>query len=161
MSVLKEWRCIEHGEFESSHPICPASGCESKGVAREFRTAPTIGSSFRKRFDAGIRRTSEMMGGANFRTARAGDTAFGGDVGREKGLNLLWGNESQRVLGRSFAELTQIAARPLDIKKRDGSVERFERNNAMRETVTSMPTLTRSRLPKPGELTKAKQDYLA
>lgn len=72
MGVLKEFVCIVHGEFESSHPICPNYGCDSKGVSQEFRTPVRIGTQFRKAFDAGIRKSSEMMGGKNFRTAKAG-----------------------------------------------------------------------------------------
>ena len=153
MAVLKEFSCIEHGPFEGSHPICPASGCDSSAVSQEFRTAPTIGSGFVKRFDAGIRKSSDMMGGKNFRTARAGEAAYGGDAAKETGLGVLWGDESRKVLGRSFAELTQVAAKPLEVRKRDGSgTIRMDRNNGMREAVAATG-LTGRRLPRAADVT--------
>ena len=149
----QEWNCLEHGIFDSSHPICPNFGCESKFVTQEFRTAPTIGTSFRKRFDAGIRRSSDLMGGANFRTAKAGEQAFGGQAAKDAGTEVLWGDQSRKVLGRSFRELQAMAAQPLVVPKRDGSgVLRMDRNNGMADAANEVG-ITRRRLPKAFEVT--------
>jgi hypothetical protein len=154
MGVLKEWTCIVHGPFESSHAICPNFGCDSKGVSQEFRTPVRIGSQFRKAFDAGIRKSSDMMGGKNFRTARAGDTAYGGDAAKEAGTELLWGDaQVKKVMGRSFAELRSVAAKPLVINKRDGTQIRHERNNAMADAATTAG-ITQRRLPPIAELSR-------
>lgn len=157
MAVMKEWNCLEHGEFESTHAICPASGCESRAVKQEFRTPPTIRSGTMKRFDAGIRRSSDMMGGKNFRTAKAGEASFGGDAGKENGMQVLWGDESRKVLGQSFAQLSANAHKPLVVPKRDGSGNLvLEKNNAMREAATEMG-ITRRRLPQAAEVRTDKE----
>ena len=152
MGVIKEWNCIEHGDFVASHPICPENGCTSRHVTRVFLTAPMIGKDSTRRFDAGIRKSSEMMRISNFRSARGGEAAYGGDVGKDKGLQVLWGDQCRKVMGRSFSELTQIAHNPLVVQKRDGSGElRLERNNAMREAATEMG-ITKRNLPPAGEV---------
>ena len=153
MGVLKEFVCIVHGEFESSHPICPNYGCDSKGVSQEFRTPVRIGTQFRKAFDAGIRKSSEMMGGKNFRTSKAGDTAYGGEAAKEAGTALLWGDQCKRVMGRSFAELTSAAAKPLVIQKKDGGEVRHTRNNALADAATTAG-ITQRRLPPIAELSR-------
>jgi hypothetical protein len=159
VAVIKEFSCIEHGEFESSHPICPNFGCNSKFVERVFLTAPGIGTAGRKRFDAGIRQSAEMMRISNFRSARGGETSYGGDKGKELGMELLWGKETEKKMGRSFAQLTQTAQQPFEVAKRDGSGSlRLDRNNAMREAATEMG-ITRRRLPRAHEVGAAdKQD---
>jgi hypothetical protein len=157
MAVIKEFVCIEHGEFESTHAICPGSGCDSRHVKQEFRTPVTIRSSTMKRFDAGIRRSSDMMGGKNFRTAKAGEASFGGDVGKQNGMQVLWGDESRKVLGQSFAQLSANAHKPLVVPKRDGSGNLvLEKNNAMREAATEMG-ITRRRLPLAAEVMTDKE----
>jgi len=157
LGVIREWSCLEHGEFEGSHPICPEHGCRSRAVVQEFRTAPTIGSRMVRQHHAGLKRSSEMMKISNFRSARAGEAAHGGNVG-QNGQKVLWGDDCRKVLGRSFAELTTIAHKPLVVQKRDGSGEmRLDRNNAMREVATESG-LTQRRVAKPGELRVLKGD---
>ena len=152
MAVIKEWACLEHGEFDSTHPICPASGCDSRAVKQEFRTAPTIRSGMMKRFDQGIRRSSDLMGGKNFRSAKSGEAAYGGDAGKENGMQVLWGDDSRKVLGQSFVQLTKRAAQPLVVPKRDGSGDLvLSRNNAMREAANEMG-ITKRRLPQAAEV---------
>ena len=51
VGVIKEWRCALHGPFEASHRICPAYGCLSESVEREFRTAPKIGDRVQVQLD--------------------------------------------------------------------------------------------------------------
>lgn len=153
LGVIKEWCCALHGEFEASHAICPADGCASTAVVREFRTAVTVGRDSTRRFDAGIRRSANMYHQSDWKSARAGEMSkvtTGGGV--------LWGDESRKVLGRSFGELTAIAQKPLVVPKRDGSGNlTLTRNNAMREAATEAG-ITRRRVAKPGELTVAHAD---
>ena len=165
MGVLKEFNCLEHGEFEGSHPICPAFGCRSRAVVQEFRTPPTIGSRMVRQFEAGMKKTSDMYHIRNFRTARAGESAHGGDAGKENGMQVLWGDSCRKVLGKSFAELTGIAQQPLVVHKRDGSGElRLERNNAMRsfandgDSAGTYQKMAKRPVAKPGELRVQKGD---
>jgi hypothetical protein len=153
MAVIKEFECIFHGNFEGSHPICPENGCLSEAVTQVFLTPVTIGSQFRKRFDAGMRKSAEMYQIDDWKSAKAGDTSFAGraPVGQE----LLWGDGCKKVMGRSFAELTGLAAKPLVVEKRDGGQIRLERNNGMREAATEAG-ITARRLPKAGEVTAFK-----
>ena len=152
MAVLKEWRCFDHGEFDSTHPICPYSGCDSSAVLREFRTAPTIGTRMVRQHHEGMKRTSDMMKINNFRTAREGEAAYGGEAAKKAGMQVLWGDESKKVLGKGFAELTQIANRPFTVNKRNGSGSiTLTRNNAMADAA-EQAGITRRRVAKPGEL---------
>lgn len=158
MGVIKEWNCIEHGEFESTHPICPEFGCESRAVVREFRTAPTIGSRMVKQFEAGMKRTSDMMHISNFRSAREGEAAYGGDAKKKYGAEVLWGNDCQKVFNRSFAQMTNIAQQPTTYRNRDGSKEiTLTHNNGMRDAATEAG-ITKRRVAKPGELAVHKGD---
>jgi hypothetical protein len=156
--VIKEWNCLLHGEFDGTHPICPSHGCRSLAVVREFRTAPTVRSNGMKKFDAGIRRTADMMKLGNLRTARAGEAAYGGDAAKQKGLEILWGQDVQKTMGHSFAELASIAQRPLTVPRRDGSAPIVEtRNNGMRGAATEAG-ITGRRLPQIGELAMVRSD---
>jgi hypothetical protein len=153
--MIKEWACLEHGAFEASHAICPAFGCDSAHVTQEFRTPVGIKSAWTKRSDAGLRKSSDMYGISNFRSARPGEAAYGGDKARELGQEVLWGNDIQRKMGHSFSELTSLAAKPLVVNKRDGSGQvRLERNNAMREAATELG-ITRRRVPHAAEVSGA------
>jgi hypothetical protein len=153
---MKEWNCLEHGEFVGTHPICPGNRCRSKFVTQEFRTPVGIGTDFRKRFDAGMRKSADMYQIDDFKSAKAGDTSFAGRAAPGS-PQVLWGDESKKALGHSFAELTAIAAKPLSVKKRDGEVLTLTRNNAMREAATSIG-ITQRRLPKAHEVTAAKAE---
>ena len=155
--MIKEWACLEHGIFEGSHAICPAMGCDSRAVTQEFRTPVGIRSGLTKRTDAGIRKSSDMYGINNFRSARADEASYGGDRGKELGMEVLWGNDVQKKMGRSFAELSSAAAQPLVVNKRDGSgTLRLDKNNAMREAATELG-ITRRRVPHAAEVSGDKQ----
>lgn len=117
MAVIKEWRCAAHGDFEGSHPICPALGCMSESVERVFLTAPAqrSGNDATARFDAGIKRTVDGMRLGNLRSARPGETSFAGRAQQEGSRgSVLWGSDIQKTLGRSMAQLAQSAAQPLN-----------------------------------------------
>lgn len=158
LGVIKEFRCLDHGEFEASHAICPALGCDSRMVVREFRTAPKVGTQFVKRFDAGIKHSADMYRISDFRSAREGEAAYGGNVKDVNGNGVLWGDQCRKVLGRSFSELSQIAQKPLVVERRDGSgAVTLTRNNALADAAESAG-LTGRRLAKPGELSVAHED---
>jgi hypothetical protein len=146
MAIIKEWACLVHGEFVGSHPICPAMGCDSRAVHQEFRTAPAIRHNGTTRTDAGLRKSAEMYGINNFRSAKPGEAAYGGDKGKALGMEVLWGNDVQKTMGRSFAELSSAAQQPLHVRGKT-----LTRNNAMREAATEAG-ITRRRLPLAGEV---------
>jgi hypothetical protein len=155
--ILKEWSCLEHGPFEGSHAICPAMGCDSRAVTQEFRTPVGIRHANTARTDAGIRKSVDMYRLGDVRSAREGEASYGGDKGKELGMEVLWGNDVQKKMGRSFAELSNAAAQPLVVKKRDGSGSlRLDRNNAMREAATELG-ITKRRVPHAAEVSGDKQ----
>lgn len=113
--VIKEYRCEEHGAFECSDPICPAQGCRSQNVTREFRTAPAVRSRMVTQHDAGIRSLSERMGGPDFRTAKQeGDTTYGGHLAS----GMKWGRDAEQFLGHTITEKTL----PTDAMKSSAAV---------------------------------------
>lgn len=157
MAVLKEFKCAQHGDFEGTHPICPALGCISENVERVFRTPVGISQGKYKRFDAGLRRTAEGMGISDFRTGKEGDTAFAGraPIGQE----VLWGGDVQKVMGRSFADQMQAAQAPLHVPAIEAAKPNDPHltvNNGMRTTATELG-LTQSRLPR-AEVTLDRKD---
>jgi hypothetical protein len=114
MAIIKEWRCLYHGDFESSHPICPADDCDSEYVDRVFLTAPGIRSKFMTEFDRGIRKSAEGLNLSNFRSAREGESAHGGNLG----AGVLWGSDATRFLGADPV----LAVKPFSAKLPDGRV---------------------------------------
>ena len=148
MAVIKEWVCVEHGEFTGSHPICPNFGCTSDHVTQEFRTAPGFRSDYTKRTDAGLRKSAEMYGINNFKSGKAGDTSFAGRADPTTGSRLLWGDESKQVLGHSFAELSSKAQKPLEVP---GTSLKLTENNGMREAAREAG-ITRRKIPRAGEV---------
>jgi hypothetical protein len=158
MAIVKEWNCLEHGEFESSHPICPNFGCDSQFVKREIRTAPGIRSATMKRFDAGIRKSADMMNLSDLRTAREGEAAYGGDAGKKLGAEVLWGDTAVRraMNGRGFSDLVQTAQQPVTVTNRStGEPMTYSRNNGMAEAAEAAG-ITRRVLPRAGEVSAAK-----
>lgn len=149
MAVLKEWKCAAHGVFEGTHPICPHLGCASERVERVFLTPVSVSQGRYARFDRGLRATADRMGISNFRTAHEGETAFAGRAQDTPiGSKVLWGNEVQKVMGRSFAEQMGAAQAPLSVPGRDASKDPYLTvNNGMRATATELG-ITQSRLPK-------------
>lgn len=57
MAIKKEWRCLAHGDFESTKPVCPF-GCNT--VTRVHITPPSISTSGRTQ---NIDRTLEGLAG--------------------------------------------------------------------------------------------------
>jgi hypothetical protein len=95
-----------------------------------------------------------MYGNANWRSARDGEASFGGNAKTALGQEVLWGSDVQKKMGRSFAELTGIAQKPLVVNKRDGSGQlRLDRNNAMREAATEYGITKRAYVRAGGDVT--------
>ena len=145
MSVMKEWECPQHGCFESTHPICPDITC-SADCRQVFLTPPTVSDGTLKRFDAGVRRSAELMGITNFRTARAGEAAYG-----NSGKGMLWGNDIQKALGVDMGTLAAAASVPLTVTHKDGHQEKIEKS-PMRELARDSG-LTKRVLPIPADRT--------
>lgn len=157
MAVLKEFKCALHGDFEGTHPICPAMGCISENVERVFRTPVSISQGKYKRFDAGLRQTAERMGIGDFRTGHEGDVSFAGraPIGQE----VLWGDDAKQVMGKSFAEQMQAAQAPLHVPAIEAAKPNDPHltiNNGMRTTATELG-ITSNRLPK-AEVTLDRKD---
>lgn len=151
MSVIKEWQCKKHGNFEGSHPICPAMGCRSDKVDRVFLTPVGIKSEFLSRHEKGIKKLAASYGQSDFKSARAGETSVKSPVGQK----LLWGNEVKKELGMDMNALTAQASRPFTVTKGDGSTETVP--HGMRLAATELG-LTQRVLPPAGELTVSRHE---
>lgn len=151
MSVLKEFRCKKHGNFESSHPICPALGCRSDKVERVFLTPVGIKSEFVSRHESGIKRLAAAYGQSDFKTARAGEASIKHPIGSE----ILWGDDIRKKMGMDLGALTAQTARPFVVERQDGSRETVP--HGMRLAATELG-LTQRVLPPAGELTVSKYE---
>jgi hypothetical protein len=144
--VIKEWECPVHGAFDSTHPVCLEVGCDAE-CKQVFRTPVGLLSDFHKRFDQGIRKSSDLMGIGDFKSARAGESSF---AGRAEQGGVLWGADVQKVLGVNVEQLTAAAARPLKVTYRDGHTESVN-TSVMQELANE--GATHNVLPRPAELT--------
>lgn len=118
--ILHDWRCPRHGDFESSHAICPTFGCESEGVVKVFKRAPGVISATTRRFDAGLKQTATSYGLSNIRSARAGEAAYGG----KNSNGVLWGDQVNQIVrpgGSGLPGLMQAAGGAY--KRPDGKTE--------------------------------------
>lgn len=161
MSVLKEWKCAVHGSFEGSHPICPAYGCVSEKVEREFLTPINIRSAGTRNTDRGLRRTVDSMRLRDLRSSRhEGDVSYAGRAQENKtpiGSELLWGRDVERVMGKPFAAQVQAAQAPLVVPGKNAKVDPYlTHNSGMRSAATTLG-ITQRTLP-PAEITGARGD---
>jgi hypothetical protein len=139
MSVLKEWRCPAHGEFEGSHPICPQQPCLSEGVAQEFRTPPKIGTQMVRRHSLGLQRTADLYGLSDLRTVREGEISKP-VYHSPSGAEMLWGDQVRQKLGAPFPLLVDAAQRPVgDLKTNRGMADAA--------TIAGITNVTGSALP--------------
>lgn len=148
--VIKEWRCKKHGDFESSHPICPAMGCRSQEVERVFLTAPSVKSEFVTRHEQGVKKLAAAYGQTDFRTARAGESSKKHDLGQR----LLWGNEVQKSLGMDMNALTARTAQPFTVERKDGGRETVPHGMRMAADLGIQQRV----LPPAGELTVSRHE---
>lgn len=153
MAIIKEWFCAEHGEFEASHPICPALGCDSSDVIQEHRTPPAIMSDTTKRTDAGLRKTADSYGLSNLRSAKEGESA----KPNNQADGVLWGEQAQKFLG---VPLTQAHV-PVtyNVKNDKGEAQQWTDRGGMRTAANDIG-ITRSVLP-PAERTFDAKDKQA
>ena len=151
MAVIKEWKCPHHGGFDSSHPICPAMGCDSADVTREFRTPPGRRSDSTARFDQGLRRTADGFNRSDLKSARAGESQAGNGASQ-----MFWGADGvQKGMGISMGELVKSAAAPFTVETDQG---KFVVPDGMRQAAGM--GMTKRVLP-PAEIVKpAKPDVL-
>jgi hypothetical protein len=149
--IIKEFRCEKHGDFESSHAICPALGCRSEKVERVFLTAPNIKSEFVTRHEQGIKKLAASYGQSDFKTAREGESSMKSPVGSR----LLWGNDVQKTLGMDMNALTARTAQPFTVTKNDGRTETVP--HGMRLAATELG-ITQKVLPPAGELTVSRHE---
>lgn len=151
MAVIKEFRCAKHGDFDSSHPICPALGCRSEKVERVFLTPVGFKSEFLKRHEQGMKNLATAYGQSDWKTARAGETSIKHPVGQE----LLWGNDVQKKLGMSMNDLTARTAQPFTVQREGGKTETVP--HGMRLAATELG-ITQRVLPPAGELTVSRHE---
>lgn len=148
--ILKEWFCSEHGDFEGTHAVCPAMGCESAEVIRVFRTAPAFKSDTTKRTDAGLRKTAEGLGLSNLHSAKEGEHARP----RGQGDELLWGDKASNFIGRPLTEAHQ--AQSFDIKTPEGQQGRWVDRGGIVELANA--GITKNVLPVAAERTVSAND---
>jgi len=122
--IIKEWRCADHGPFEGSHPICPAMGCSSENVSREFRTAPGFKSDMTKATDGGFDRMAQNYGMSDMSNAH-GRTVKGGNVDPTAAI---WGKEA---IGSQFDSMLNQASTPTKFTAKNGK-ELYADNMGMR-----------------------------
>lgn len=67
MSIIKEYRCAAHGEFEATEPQCP-QGCSTRFVKQEIRTAPAYHNGRTKRVDQELDALASTYGMTNIRS---------------------------------------------------------------------------------------------
>lgn len=132
MAVIHDYKCEKHGVFESSHPICPALGCDSAKVTMVFLKAPGTMSARTKQFDKGVRGTSEQYGLPNMRSAqRDGDTSFGG---MSEG-KVLWGNEAAKGFNGSLEGMLQASSQGI------AESRQFAREHGVKDVSSGMRTV--------------------
>lgn len=75
MGVLKDFKCLEHGFFESNEPICP-EGC-TDGISVVFLQAPLFKSEKSKAADDHIKGLASDFGMSDIKSAREGESQAG------------------------------------------------------------------------------------
>ena len=146
MPVVKEYRCLAHGNFEGVEPRCPF-GCET-AVERTFLTAPGAISGKTKGTDATLERLARRFGFTDMSNRN-------GSVGNSKRTN--------KVAGLDFSP--QWRPMPKGDKLEDGKIISVEGSQGgadaaaksfgtqpVGDEITAtrdVPTPTGKRLPKP------------
>ena len=108
MGVLHDYKCKKHGEFEASHPICPAMGCASEHVDIVFKKAPGLIGARTKNFDRGMKDTATQMGLLDFRSTKGEESSFA----HSQAGGMLWGNQAASYFG-GVEQMAQAATAPL------------------------------------------------
>lgn len=90
MAIIKEYRCLAHGPFDSADGVCP-SGCTT--VVREFRTAPGGRSARTKGIDKTLEGMAARFGLTDM--SNSGGESVGANRVAARGMNSMapvWGN---------------------------------------------------------------------
>jgi len=97
MPVIKEYRCNDHGDFESTFPICPTCKKISKRV---FLTAPHIGSVKQQNVNRILEDVLPSQNLTNYTNATGyPKPTFSNIYTNQDGLRAGWGMESLKALG--------------------------------------------------------------
>lgn len=113
LGVLHDWFCADHGDFEGSHPICPAFGCDSHEVIKVYRKAPAFHDGATGRTDAGLRQTADSFGLSNLRSAREGEVTR---PPHKSTLEVLWGADAAPTVANAL----QAGPAVFNVKGDDG-----------------------------------------
>lgn len=74
--ILRDYRCPDHGLFESAASQCPTDGCTAAVTVAFLKPVGHI-SRRTKGFDRDLRMQAESFGMTNLRSAREGDNQLG------------------------------------------------------------------------------------
>jgi hypothetical protein len=170
MAVVKEWRCLAHGAFDSSQGVCP-SGCST--VIREFRTAPGTRSAGTKASDAALERLADKYGLSDMSNRRGSV----GDREKKNDFAPVWGkmpvgNNYEVGKGEVAREGAQGGANAalkglelpigkdtvrLDMAGRDAQVKQMEK--ALAPKLGAIPTFgdVAKSMPRPRPLPQGKE----
>lgn len=144
--IIKEFKCPIHGSFEGSHPICPAFGCESEGVEREFKTPPSINTGMVAMRDASLRRTAEVYGFSDMSNKDGSSVASNQQSGREA----IWGAEG--IGEQGYSKMLAQAATPITVKGKT------DKNRGMQLASELTGTFGGTTVPVAGEYTVHAKD---
>jgi hypothetical protein len=139
--ILKEWKCPVHGSFEGSHPICPAMGCDSENVEREYLTAPGFKSDTTKLTDSGFRRTAEVYGLSDMNN-KDGQPVAG------SGGQALWGSDNIS----NYVQMLEQAKTPMTVNGKT------DNNRGMQAAAEGTRNFGGHIVPPAGEITVHKGD---
>ncbi len=118
---LFDWKCSKHGIFESSHPICPAMGCDHKEVEKIFIKAPSIRSNVTKNTDSGLRNLADSYGMSDMNN-RGGKAVKGNsfNTGTHWGFDGVGGLDNMKSMARASAGESGFAstARAMGLDRR-------------------------------------------
>jgi len=76
MPVLKDYKCPEHGYFESYEPHCRVEGCSAE-VFAVFLQAPGLVSDSTKKSDKRVKQLAIDFGMSNVKSTREGENQAG------------------------------------------------------------------------------------
>lgn len=121
--IIKEWKCTSHGPFEGTHPICPAMGCESSDVVREFRTPPSFNSGLAKATDASLNNISQSYGLSDMSNKNGKSVKENAMASNPHAA--IWGRDA---LGSQFESMIQQGQAPVSVQTKDGRTLTAENN---------------------------------
>ena len=76
MAILRDYKCSEHGYFESFEPICPTGGC-TDGISVVMLQAPSTISAKTKATDGHVEQLALSFGMSDIKSTREGESQAG------------------------------------------------------------------------------------